>query len=63
MTLCDSCHSSHHNRGRVVPLTALSDGALEFATELFEGDAFNAALYLARRYCGPDPRIAAMLRS
>jgi 5-methylcytosine-specific restriction endonuclease McrA len=63
MTLCPSCHSSHHSRGRVIPLAALSDAALAFATELFDGDPFAAALYLARRYSGADARISAMLKS
>jgi 5-methylcytosine-specific restriction endonuclease McrA len=63
MTLCQSCHGSHHGRSRVIPVSALSDGALEFATELFDGDAFTAALYLYRRYRGDDPRVAAMLKS
>ena len=58
MTLCTSCHG-HHQRGRVIPLTSLSAGALEFAVDLLgAGPAFE---YLRRRYAGDDPRLESHL--
>lgn len=55
-TLCPSCHTSHHRRGRVLPVSCLPDAALEFAQEVFGG---YAADYLRRYYVDDgDPRLA-----
>lgn len=59
LRLCVSCHSSHHRRGRVVPLVALRDENYEFAAELLGSAAYD---YLRRRYAGEDPRLDMMLR-
>lgn len=48
MTLCTGCHTSHHNRGNVIPLAAVPSAAVEFATELMGAD--RADEYLRRRY-------------
>lgn len=55
LTLCISCHTSHHRRGsRTVPLRVLRDANYEFAFELLGAAAFD---YLRRRYTGGDPRL------
>jgi 5-methylcytosine-specific restriction endonuclease McrA len=58
MPLCNSCHMSHHRRGRVIPLSKLPDLAYEFAGELLGRAAYD---YLARRYLGDDSRLVALL--
>ena len=60
LRLCVSCHSSHHHRGRVLPLVALRDANLQFAFELLGAGAYD---YLRRYYRGPDPRLDAYLKS
>jgi 5-methylcytosine-specific restriction endonuclease McrA len=47
MPVCNPCHERHHNASRRIPLTALSEENLEFASEVL-GEA--AEYYLARRY-------------
>lgn len=59
LRLCVSCHSSHHRRGRVLPLRALRDVNFEFAFELLGPAAYD---YLTRRYAGDDPRLREWLR-
>jgi 5-methylcytosine-specific restriction endonuclease McrA len=58
MNLCNSCHSSHHRRGRLIALWMLPASALEFAGELYGPGAYD---YLRRRYSGDDPRVDALL--
>lgn len=59
LMLCNSCHSSHHARGRVVPLAVLPASVFEYAVEtLGAGPAYE---YLRRRYAGEDPRLEALL--
>jgi hypothetical protein len=60
LTLCNGCHSSHHNRGAlVVPLSALRDENYAFAVALMgAGPAYE---YLRRRYAGNDTRLDALL--
>jgi 5-methylcytosine-specific restriction endonuclease McrA len=59
VTLCTSCHSSHHHRGRVLPLVLLPDSVYAFACELMGAAAYD---YLRRRYAGEDPRLERILR-
>lgn len=60
LTMCDSCHMSHHRRGRVLPLAALPDSAFAFAAgTLGAGPAYE---YLRRRYSGDDRRLVALRR-
>jgi 5-methylcytosine-specific restriction endonuclease McrA len=47
MPLHDDCHERHHNASRRIPLSALSEENLEFASEVL-GEA--APYYLERRY-------------
>jgi 5-methylcytosine-specific restriction endonuclease McrA len=47
MPVCDPCHERHHNASRRIPLSALSEENLEFASEVL-GEA--APYYLERRY-------------
>lgn len=54
LPLCDSCHSRHHRRSRVIALSVLPASALEFASELLGAYAFD---YLRRYYGGKDPRL------
>jgi hypothetical protein len=58
LTLCHGCHSSHHRRGRVIPLTALRDENIQWAFGLMGAAAYN---YFKRSYAGDDPRIDAAL--
>jgi 5-methylcytosine-specific restriction endonuclease McrA len=55
LPLCNSCHSLHHHRSRILPIALLPDAALAFAGDLL-GDA--AENYLARYYAvaAVDPR-------
>jgi hypothetical protein len=48
LTICNRCHASHHQRGRVLPVAMVPEAARAFAVELF-GEA-RAADYFARRY-------------
>lgn len=48
LTLCPSCHSSHHRRGRVLPISVLRIENVKFAAELLGGD--RAQDYLCRYY-------------
>ena len=54
MALCDQCHGDHHSANGKIPLSALSDRALDFAFGLLGAHAFD---YLHRRYSGDDPRL------
>lgn len=56
--LCLDCHRSHHDRVRVLPVTALPDHALDYAFRLLGAFAYD---YLRRRYRGDDPRLHARL--
>lgn len=60
LTLCDSCHISHHRRGRVIPIAMLPDAALEFGFELL-GRA--ASPYFERYYHGTDERLSFLERT
>lgn len=48
IALCNSCHTSHHQRGRPLPVSAFRPENLEFAVELLGVD--RAAAYIERRY-------------
>lgn len=50
LTLCGSCHTSHHRRGRVLNVSALRQGDIQFALELL-GD--RATGYFQRYYRAP----------
>ena len=58
LTLCNSCHGRHHQRGRPVPLALLANENYEFAWELLGSAAYD---YLRRRYSGEDPRLDTLL--
>lgn len=58
IALCDSCHMAHHQRGRVLPLSALRDENFTFAFELMGPAAYD---YLRRYYDGEDERLDALL--
>lgn len=61
LTLCQSCHASHHKGGRVLPLALLPDSAFEFAADTFgPGPGYEL---LRRRYSGEDPRLDALLEA
>lgn len=59
MTVCNPGHTSHHQRGKIIPLVLLPDVAYLFAAELL--GAPRAYEYLRRRYGGDDPRLDALL--
>ena len=58
LALCVSCHMSHHQRGRPLPLSALRDENYAFAYELMGPAAYD---YLRRYYDGDDERLDALL--
>ena len=59
MTLCVSCHTSHHKALRLtLPLALVPDAAIAFAGDLMGPAAYD---YLRRRYGGEDPRVDALL--
>lgn len=58
MPLCNSCHMSHHRRGRVLAITKLPASSLTFAADLFGVE--RAVAYFRRYYAGDDPRLDAL---
>lgn len=54
-----SCHDSHHDRVRPLPLRVLPDCVFEFAEQVMGAGA--AYEYLSRRYAGGDRRLDALL--
>ena len=57
-TICNSCHSRHHQRTRILSVSVLPDAALGFAFALFGPYAVD---YLRRYYLDDgDPRLLAM---
>lgn len=54
LRLCHSCHSSHHRRGRILPVSILRDENIKFAFTLLGAFAYD---YLRRRYIEDDERL------